>query len=67
MVNLKDLRVGSIVMVRGGFGTDAPVQARVDYTDTDIKNGRPGIDYTVMKTGAELWAYITQVDSVVTY
>lgn len=67
MVNLKDLRVGSIVMVRGAFGTDAPVQARVDFADTDIKNGRPGIDYTVLKTGDELWAYITQVDSVVTY
>ena len=66
-VVLKDVRVGSIVMVRGGFGTDAPVKARVDNIERDIKNGYPGIDYTVMKTGDELWAYIDQVDSVVTY
>lgn len=67
MVKLKDLREGSIVMVRGAFGTDQPVQARVDTVEQDIKNGRPGIDYTVINSGDELWAYITQVDSVVSY
>jgi hypothetical protein len=29
--------------------------------DEDIKNGRPGIDYD------DSWAYLTQVDRVVTY
>jgi hypothetical protein len=33
----------------------------VTDVDTDIKNGIPGIDY------GSHWAYITQVDRVVTY
>lgn len=67
MIKLKDIREGSVVVVRGGFGQDRPVRARVDNVEQDIKNGLPGIDYTVVDTGDELWAYLSQVDSVVTY
>jgi hypothetical protein len=61
MVELKDIRVGSVVIVRGDFGMGKPRQVIVETVDADIKNGRPGIDYD----GS--WAYLTQVDRVVTY
>jgi hypothetical protein len=61
MVELKDIRVGSVVIVRGDFGMGKPRQVVVETVDADIKNGRPGIDYD----GS--WAYLTQVDRVVTY
>jgi hypothetical protein len=61
MVKLKDIREGSVVIVRGAFGMGKPERVVVTGLDEDIKNGRPGIDY------GDSWAYITQVDRVVTY
>jgi hypothetical protein len=61
MVDLKDIREGSVVIVRGNFGSGAPQRVVVTGLDEDIKNGRPGIDY------GDSWAYLTQVDRVVTY
>ncbi len=61
MVELKDIREGSVVIVRGAFGTGQPQRVVVEAVEADIKNGRPGIDYE----GS--WAYLTQVDRVVTY
>ena len=61
MVTLKDIREGSVVIVRGNFGSGAPQRVVVEAVEADIKNGRPGIDY------ADSWAYLTQVDRVVTY
>jgi len=60
-VNLKDIRVGSRVVVRDNFGTGTPREVTVLDLDEDIKNGRPGIDYD------DSWAYLTQVDRVVKY
>jgi hypothetical protein len=60
-VNLKDIRVGSRVIVRDNFGTGTPREVTVLDLDDDIKNGRPGIDYD------DSWAYLTQVDRVVKY
>jgi len=70
MVKLTDIRQGSVVIVRTNFGTGIPVKAIVDAVEADIKNGRPGIDYTFV--GAAnwhdgSWAYLSQVDKVVTY
>ena len=68
MVKLKDVREGSIVMVRGGFGNEPAKRAKVENVDSNIKNGRAGIDYTELgATGCERWAYIDQVERVVTY
>ncbi len=68
MVELKDIREGSVVIVRGNFGNGQPQRVVVEAVEADIKNGRPGIDYTeVGATGYERWAYLTQVDRVVTY
>lgn len=66
-MKLSDIRVGSIVMVRGNFGTDKPVKAKVEAVLKNIKNGRPGIDYVIESTGDERWAYMHQIDSVVKF
>jgi len=66
MVKLKDVRVGSIVMVRGNFGTGFAVRAVVAGVEADIKNGRPGIDYTAVGAKTSNWAYLDQVDRVIT-
>jgi hypothetical protein len=61
MVELKDIREGSVVVVRGAFGSGPAERVTVKEVDSDIKNGRPGICYD------ESWAYLTQVDRVVQY
>jgi hypothetical protein len=61
MVSIQDIRVGSVVIVRGCFGQGEPERVVVTDVDTDIKNGIPGIDY------GSHWAYINQVVRVVTY
>jgi hypothetical protein len=60
-VKFEDLREGSVVIVRGCFGTGPEERVKVEGLDRDIKNGRPGIDY------AGSWAYLTQVVRVVLY
>jgi hypothetical protein len=61
MVTLKDIREGSVVIVREAFGTGPERKVVVENVETDIKNGRPGINY------ADSWAYLSQVVRVVTY
>jgi hypothetical protein len=61
MIKLKDIRVGSIVIVRGDFGNGKPVKVEVLEVDKDIKNGIPGIEYD------DSWAYLHQVERVVVY
>ena len=61
MVTLKDIREGSVVIVREAFGTGPERRVVVENVESDIKNGRPGIDYE----GS--WAYLTQVQRVVSY
>ena len=61
MITIEDIREGSVVIVRGAFGTGRPQEVIVEAVEADIKNGRPGIDYD----GS--WAYLTQVDRVVQY
>ena len=67
MVKLREIRVGSKVIVRSAFGTGVAQIATVDCIEEDIKNGRAGIDYTVSATGEQLWAYLDQVDAVVSF
>jgi len=61
MIKLKDIREGSVVIVRGAFGTGPEERVLVEEVHEDVKNGRPGIDYE----GS--WAYLTQVMRVVSY
>jgi hypothetical protein len=70
MVTLKDVRVGSIVMLRGNFGTAPAIRAVIDNVEDNIKNGVPGVDYhpaSQPASGSCSWAYLDQVDSVVQY
>jgi hypothetical protein len=61
MIKLNDIREGSVVIVRGAFGTGPEERVKVEEVHEDIKNGRPGIDY------AGSWAYLSQVQRVVSY
>jgi len=61
MVKLEDIREGSVVIVRGAFGTGPEQRVKVEEVHEDVKNGRPGIDYE----GS--WAYLDQVQRVVQY
>lgn len=65
-MTLDDVRIGSVVIVRGSFGNGRPVQGTVDEVDDNIKNGNPGIGYETTD-GDSHWAYIEQVSSVVKY
>jgi hypothetical protein len=60
-VQLEDVREGSIVIVRGNFGSGPEERVTVEGVDSDIKNGIPGIDYDGH------WAYMSQVQRVVKY
>jgi len=60
-VKFEDLREGSVVIVRGNFGSGPEERVKVEEVHEDIKNGRPGIDYD----GS--WAYLSQVQRVVSY
>ena len=60
-VQLEDIRKGSIVIVRGNFGSGPEERVKVEEVDSDIKNGMPGIDYEGH------WAYLSQVVRVVKY
>lgn len=64
MLTANQIRIGSIVRVRPDFGMGAPIEVKVDYMEEDIKNGRPGIGY---HAEYDRWAYLSQVDAVVTY
>jgi len=66
MITLNKVREGSIVLVRGDFGSGLPVRARVVYVLSNIKNDRPGIDYATFD-GGSYWAYLDQVEEVITY
>lgn len=66
-ITLKSIREGSIVKVRGGFGGGKLVKATIDNVESDIKNGMPGADYTVLDSKEQHWCYLEQIDSVVTY
>lgn len=65
-VSLKDLREGSIVYLRGAFGTGPLQKATIVEVCEDVKNGLPGVDY-VDEQGNSLWAYLSQVQAVYKY
>jgi hypothetical protein len=60
-VKLEDIREGSVVIVRGNFGSGPEERVTVLEVEADVKNGLPGICYD------ESWAYLTQVMRVVKY
>jgi len=65
-IGINQVRAGSVVVLRPGFGADLPRQVTLIEVHADIKNGRPGVDYE-LAPGDGRWAYLEQVDQVVTY
>ena len=65
-VTLEDVRSGSCVVIRSGFGSEAAEVVTLKNVEADIKNGRAGCDYTDTK-GNPRWAYLSQIVEVVKY
>lgn len=65
MIEVRDVRPGSVVIVRGDFGQGVAVKAVVEGVEAHGKNGRAVIDY--QHKGNSHWAYLHQVDCVVSY
>ena len=66
MVTIDDVRAGSVVRIRSGFGLEPAETVTLENVEADIKNGRAGCDYTDRK-GEGRWAYLTQIERVITY
>ena len=52
MINTQEfklLKEGSIVEVRGNFGSGPSELATIECVEDDIKNGTPGIDYRTVR------------------
>lgn len=64
-VLISNIRIGSVVRLRPNFGQDAPVLGTVVSLGTNA--GRDVIDYLTPGVTRTHWAYLHQVDSVVTY
>ena len=65
-VAIKDVRAGSVVVIKSGFGSEPAETVTLDNVDSDIKNGRAGCDYVDSK-GDGRWAYLSQIVRVVKY
>jgi len=65
-ITVNQVRAGSVVMLRPGFGAAPPRQVTLTEVHEEIKNGRPGVDYE-LAPGDSRWAYLDQVDRVITY
>jgi hypothetical protein len=65
-VNENDVRTGSVVVVRSGFGSESPETVTVLGFEYDGKNGLATIDYTD-KSGDGRWAYLNQIQRVISY
>jgi hypothetical protein len=66
MITLENVRVGSVVRIAGGFGMEPPETVTLEDVEEDIKNGFPGVCYTDKK-GDGRWAYLDQIQRVITY
>lgn len=66
MISLDDIRVGSKVIVRPCFGIGTPMEVTITEVHEDVKNNCAGISYGD-ETYDFHWAYIDQIDSIVTY
>ena len=65
-VTLEQVRAGSRVVIRSGFGSEPAETVTLDSVEADVKNGRPGCDYVDSK-GESRWAYLSQIVKVVKY
>lgn len=60
--NPLNLKAGDVVRVRTNFGNGNIVLGRVEDVERDVKNGFPGICYSVVGVkDSGSWAYMDQV------
>lgn len=67
MTTTTDLRIGSQVLVASGFGAGVLQRGTVIGVYEDIKNGKPGIDYSTTPGQIDHWAYLHQVRKIEKY
>ena len=60
-----EIREGSIVVVKGGFGSESPKQVKVE--GVGLKNGYQVFDYDGQSDGTGRWAYSDQILEVIEY
>ncbi len=60
-LTIQDLEEGDIVIVSANFGAGPQVKGVITEICSDIKNGRPGIDYRKDGAKEDSWAYLTQI------
>ena len=60
-----EIREGSIVVVKGGFGSEPPKQVKVE--GIGLKNGYQVFDYDTKPNGVGRWAYSDQILEVIEY
>lgn len=65
-ITIKDVRAGSTVRIRSGFGVGVEETVTLEDVLGDIKDGQPGVDYTD-KRGDSRWAYLDQIVRVIKY
>ena len=66
-LQLKDVEVCKKYKIKQGFGNGPTVIGTVINVESDIKNGRPGVDYIVgdLETGEQYWAYLDDVSHLI--
>ena len=67
MVTLRQIKIGSHVVLRPAFGEGMPIEVIVIEIDPDIANGRAGVTYATTTANSMHWAYLDQIDKVVKY
>lgn len=67
LIELKDIRRGSIVCMRGMFGSGPATVVEVTEVFEDVKNGQPGFDYRIEHALGTGWAYLRQIDHVIKF
>jgi hypothetical protein len=65
-VDTSRLGEGSVVRVKGGFGSESASTVTLVGVEYDGKNGRDTIDY-LDEDGDGRWAYTDQIVNVITY
>ena len=66
-ISTTDLRIGSRVLVASGFGAGMLQRGIVTGVYEDIKNEKPGIDYSTTPGKIEHWAYLHQVREIIEF
>jgi hypothetical protein len=63
-ISIKDIKIGSTILVKPDFGMSPQVRAKVTDIEKNGKKGRDTIGYET-SPGDDRWAYMDQVVSVI--